>query len=363
MEAINYFSSTYNEARKKFLDAAHRSNAQIENIKHPLDGPNGEPLYTDIAVIGSSDAKNSLVLISGLHGVESFTGSAIQTGFLHDEIASSLAPDISVLFIHAINPYGFAHLRRFNEDNIDLNYNFSDHSKPSPKNPGYEKLADAIAPKSVSFWPEIVSWSRLLCYMIIKGEKELEIAITGGQYTHPKGLFYGGRFETWSNRTIREITHRYLSNKNRVVVIDFHTGLGGFGNAEIILNVPEESNIYKRAIAIWGSERVKTTVTGKALGTQLTWSLKLAFQKMLPNTEITAVSLEYGTFPPMKVFKALRLENWLHHYCEENHPKAQKIKAELLKVFYPNTEDWKLQVWQQGKEIVDQALLSINPSQ
>ena len=76
-----------------------------------------------------------------------------------------------------------------------------------------------------------------------------------------------------------------------------------------------------------------------------------------------AVSLEYGTFSPMEVFKALRLENWLHHYGEENHPNAQKIRAELLKVFYPNTEDWKLQVWQQGKEIIDQALLSINPSQ
>jgi hypothetical protein len=55
-------------------------------------------------------------------------------------------------------------------------------------------------------------------------------------------------------------------------------------------------------------------------------------------------------------------ENWLHHYGGENHPNAQKIKSELLKVFYPDTEDWKLQVWQQGKNIVDQAVLSINSS-
>jgi len=363
VEVICYFSSTYNEARKKFLEAAHGSGAQVESIKHPYDGPNGEPLFTDVAVIGTSDAKNVLVLSSGTHGVEGFTGSGIQTGYLCKEITPYLEPDISFLFIHALNPYGFAHLRRLNEDNIDLNYNFSDHSKPHPKNPGYEKLADAIAPKSVSFWSEIVSWSRLLWYMVINGKNRLEEAITGGQYTHSKGLFYGGRFEAWSNRTIREIAHRYLSSKNRVIVIDFHTGLGESGNAEIILNVPEESNIYKRAITIWGPERVKTTVTGKARGIHLTRTLKLAFPKMLPNTEVTAVSLEYGTFSPMEVFKALRLENWLHHYGEENHPNAQKIRAELLKVFYPNTEDWKLQVWQQGKEIIDQALLSINPSQ
>jgi hypothetical protein len=82
--------------------------------------------------------------------------------------------------------------------------------------------------------------------MIIIGKNKLEEAITGGQYTDPKGLFYGCRFDAWSNRTNWEIAYRYISNKNRVVVIDFHTGLGEFGKAEIILNVPEESNLQKK---------------------------------------------------------------------------------------------------------------------
>jgi len=362
MEVPDYFSTSYNEARDKFLKAAHGSDVQVESIIHPHLGPHGEPLFIDVAAIGPSDAKDVLVLSSGTHGVEGFTGSGIQTGFLRNEIASYLESDIGMLFIHSINPYGFAHLRRFNEDNIDLNYNFSDHSEPYPKNPGYEKLAGAIAPKSVSLVSEIGSWFCLFWYMKREGEKELEKAITSGQYTNPKGLFYGGRFETWSNRTIQKVAHRYLSNKNRVVVIDFHTGLGDFGSAEIILNEPVVSDEYKRAIAIWGTEIVKTTETGEASSIHLTRTLKLAFPKMLPNTEVTAVSLEYGTFSPMEVFKTLRLENWLYHYGEENHPKAQKIKAELLRVFYPNSNEWKLQVWQQGKEIVDQALLSINSS-
>ena len=362
MEAIEYFSSTYKEARKKFLDAAQGSDVKVESIKHPHNCPQGEPLFTDVVVLGPSDAKDALVLISGTHGVEGFTGSGIQTGFLRNEIASSLNFNISILLIHAINPYGFGHLRRFNEDNIDLNYNFSDHSEPYPKNPGYEKLAGAIAPKSVSLVSEIGSWFCLFWYMKREGKKALEKAITSGQYTNPKGLFYGGRFETWSNRTIQKVVHRYLSNKKGVVVIDFHTGLGDFGSAEIILNEPVVSAEYRRAIAIWGTERVKTTETGEASSIHLTRTLKLAFPKMLPNTEVTAVSLEYGTFSPMQVFKALRLENWLYHYGEENHPKAQKIKAELLRVFYPNSNEWKLQVWQQGNEIVDQALLSINSS-
>ncbi len=36
---------------------------------------------------------------------------------------------------------------------------------------------------------------------------------------------------------------------------------------------------------------------------------------MLPNVEeVTAVSLEFGTLSAMKVFWALRAENWLHHH-------------------------------------------------
>jgi len=54
-------------------------------------------------------------------------------------------------------------------------------------------------------------------------------------------------------------------------------------------------------------------------------------------------------------------ENWLHHYGGENHPNAQKIKSELLKVFYLDTEDWKLQVWQQGKTFLIRRFFRLIP--
>jgi hypothetical protein len=35
-----------------------------------------------------------------------------------------VSPDVTLVFIHAVNPYGFHHDRRVNEDNIDINRNF-----------------------------------------------------------------------------------------------------------------------------------------------------------------------------------------------------------------------------------------------
>jgi hypothetical protein len=330
--APQYFSSNYEAAREKFLKAASAAGANIDRVQNPHTGPNGEPLFMDIAFLGAEDSKRTLVVSSGTHGVEGFAGSGIQTGLLREGIGSRLSAGMGLLMIHAINPYGMAHLRRFTEDNVDLNRNFRDHTKPHPENPSYEKLADAIAPQSLSFWAEVVSWSRLLWFRVTVGKAAFQAA-GSGQYSHPDGLFYGGTFDTWSNKTIRSILRRYLSRASHVVVVDVHTGLGAFGAAEVILNVPQDSPEYQRALTIWGPTLVMTTTTGESVSAQLEASVKLAIPEMLPNAEVTAVSVEFGTVPIMEVFKALRAENWLHHHGSMEHPKARELKTCLLRAF------------------------------
>ena len=351
---MQYFSANYIEARQKFLDAAHSAEAKIEHFINPQTGPQGEAIYTDVALIGPKDAGTILVLSSGLHGVEGFTGSAIQTGLLREGFGE-LPPDTGLLLIHAVNPYGFAHLRRVNEDNIDLNRNFADHSKPYPANPGYEALADAICPETLSMWENARSFARLFWYGLTNGRDALKKAISSGQYSHPQGLFYGGRQEAWSNKTIRAIADKYLGNENRVVIIDFHTGLGPYGNGEVIMNEPEQSPAYRRAVTWWG-DRVRTTASGASVSIHLEATLKLGFSTMLPDAEITAVSLEFGTVQPEQVFRALRAENWLHHHGSRDHPRAAEIKKDLLRAFYPDQDDWRTQVWEHGRKVVEQVL-------
>jgi len=150
-------------------------------------------------------------------------------------------------------------------------------------------------------------------------------AVSGDQFSHPNGLFFGGHHEAWSSQTLKEIAKRYLCNTQRVMFIDFHTGLGSFGNAEVILNVATDSSEYKRAVKIWG-DRVKSTVAGRSVSVDLEASVKLAFPKMIPQAEVTAVSLEFGTYPTKDVFLALRAENWLHHYGGDGDPKSKKLK-------------------------------------
>ena len=357
-EALAYFSDNYREARAKFLSAAKASGGRIESFENPLSGPQGETLSLDVAAFGTKHPPIIIVLSSGTHGVEGFAGSAIQIGLLREGIATGLSPDIGILMIHAINPYGFAYLRRVNEDNVDLNRNFVDHSSLHPENLGYSALAEAIAPQTLSFWDNTASRVSLLWYRVRHGSQALREAITGGQYSHPKGLFYGGRGETWSNKTIRRIAKRYLAAAERVVVIDVHTGLGAYANIEIILNSPEDSAEYRHASEWWGDD-VKTTVSGESVSVHLQSTLKLALPRMLPGVEVTAVSQEFGTLPPKDVFWALRSENWLHHHADNTHPDSGRIKKKLLQAFYPEDAQWRLRVWQQGRDTVKNTLANL----
>ena len=49
--------------------------------------------------------------------------------------------------VHAINPHGFAWLRRVTEENVDLNRNFVDHGGPHPANDAYDALHPALCPE------------------------------------------------------------------------------------------------------------------------------------------------------------------------------------------------------------------------
>ena len=76
-----------------------------------------------------------------------------------------------------------------------------------------------------------------------------------------------------------------------MIVIDCHTGLGPYGMGEVIVNDPADTPVYRRAVSLWGSEIVKSTSDGQSVSSRLNGTVKMAFERMLPEAEITAVKL------------------------------------------------------------------------
>src|SRR5262245_1997029 len=145
-----HFPKDYRAARAAFIDACTENDLGITSrLNADAKGRLGEDLFLDTTTIGSRDASNALLLISGTHGVEGYFGSGIETGLLREGLASRTPKNTKIVVLHALNPYGFSWDRRVNEDNADVNRNFVDHARP-PENPAYESLAESIAPKDIS---------------------------------------------------------------------------------------------------------------------------------------------------------------------------------------------------------------------
>jgi len=142
--AARSYSVGFAELRQRFRNAAQRAGAELTEYVHPLHGPAGEVLATDIAFIGRRSAPKVMVLISGTHGVEGQFGSACQTAWLEENAPWRLPDDTAILAIHLINPWGTAWSRRVNEDNVDLNRNFIDWQAAAPKNEKYADLHAAL---------------------------------------------------------------------------------------------------------------------------------------------------------------------------------------------------------------------------
>src|ERR1700704_6679465 len=150
MANIHSFAADSSEAGEKFLAAARVAGAVTYRYDNPAKGPRGEALSTDVARLGPDDASWEVVTISSTHGVEGYCGSGFQVDCLASVGAAGLPKDTAAVFVHAINPYGFAWTRRVTEEGNDLNRNYVDHKKPYPVNEGYLEIAPALVPADFS---------------------------------------------------------------------------------------------------------------------------------------------------------------------------------------------------------------------
>ncbi len=349
----NVFATTYTEAREKFLAAA----AGLPHQAHrcPAAGMDDEPLTMDVVRLGADEAANVLLITSACHGVEGFCGSGVQVALLRDATFREQArhAGVAVVMVHALNPWGFSHWRRVTQEGVDLNRNFIDFTRPLPHNRGYDDIADALVPPH---WPPSpAEEASLRHYEQQHGTRKLREAVSGGQFHHPDGLFYGGTAPTWSHRTLRVALWQHAARAERLAWIDIHTGLGPSGVGERIFAGPDDDRALHRAKAWWGP-RVTSLHDGSASSPDLHGMMWHAAAQECPRTEITGMALEFGTWPLHTTTLALRGDHWAACHPEAPAPVRGALRAAMHEAFFVDTPAWKHAVLQQGHEAAVQAI-------
>ncbi len=335
--SATFFSATYREARHRFLEAARKAGAAVDAHVHPLTGAEGEEIGTDTALLGAADADKLFIVSSGTHGPEGFSGSACQLALLNDELACRATDrGIALLLIHAVNPFGFSHLKRTNEDNIDLNRNFNDFSTPYPDNPVYEEIHDLLVPAA---WPPSAENESQLTAAMARLAGQRAPGISSGQARHPDGLFYSGTAPAWSNRTIRGVLRKHGANRRHIAWIDVHTGLGPYGHGEKIFGRHPEATLA-RALAWWGRDLIVSTAI-ESVSPRTRGHITGCAPEECPGVAITPSTLEYGTLPSPQVRRALRGEAWLAGHPDAPAAVSAEIRRAVRDAFYVDADDWK----------------------
>ena len=344
------FCPNYREARAQFLAAAKACAAQVHTHTLSLPGAQGEALAMDVAVHGPTNASKVLMTTSAVHGIEGFCGSTIQTGLLQQ---LTLPPDVAVVHVHAVNPHGFSHARRVNEDNVDLNRNFIDFNQPLPVNADYADIHALLLPEH---WPPTPEQAAALqAQAQIWGDRRMQRAITSGQYQYPDGVWFGGLAPTWSHRTFRQVLQTHLGQARQIAWIDLHTGLGPHGHGERIFACTDTGPTLHRARQWWGPD-ITSVDTGTSQSVPLSGPIQMAIYEECPQAQYTGICLEFGTQPLAQMILAMRADHWLALHPETPPAQQAAIRTAMREAFNPPSSDWQQQVWRQGLQAAQQAV-------
>lgn len=358
------FSASYAMARHRFLEAARARLGEVQSFAIDAPGSEDEALSLDAAIIRPADARALLVITSATHGVEGYCGSGCQLALLGDDglLAHALRAKVALLLVHALNPYGFSWHSRTNEDNIDLNRNARAFDAAPPPNEGYAQLHPHLVPPQ---WPPGAQQREAVAAFIsAHGFPAYQDAVSRGQYTHPDGVFFGGKARSASLRHFRSLLESHGRGFADIGWIDIHTGLGPWGHGEKIFAGRNDLEEIERARRWWGLD-LAVPFAGTSASVAITGQVASLIYEACPEARPTSIALEFGTVALDAMFEAVCGEAWLRSYPHAPTEQAERIREAMRAAFFSDSPIWQGMVLGQFRTTFVQALqgLSFAPRQ
>lgn len=407
-----FFASSYFDAAALFKRSALMAGAELVGL------PVYKELNTTVAVL-RGDPERYLVHVSGTHGVEAPAGSAIQSSILqqisinknilnsnnNDNSTSDLNSNSNMpptlVFVHALNPYGFAFNRRVNEDNVDLNRNFlssPEFEMVKARDPNYSGYVDfdLLVNPTKKFQSSFLNIMSTLFQTVRAvsqhGITPIKRAMVAGNYHKQNGYGFGGFSRTKSVENLIKYLALDLqipTKAKRVALIDVHTGLGPEGVDTLLMS--HAANVDPLVATRFPTEF--DPATGEVIGGLREGAFKGTSGPPEPQKEqgppgaVSAgyeftigtlsgnfcenvlahelggkdrmcITQEFGTVPAMVVGLAGVEENYAHHHGSE----ADKDLGGWLmsSCFYVKRKNWQRSIVDRGSKVFFQALAFLN---
>jgi hypothetical protein len=341
------FFDSYGLARAGFLNAARQAGGRVSTCTHPsAKSFDHQPVHIDVAVFGLPTARKILLAISGTHGLEGLAGSAAQIAFIRSGLLQGLREDVSVVLVHALNAWGFANGSRTTENNVDLNRNFIDWSGAPPGNDEYAELHRVLCPRDWTRESLARSGAEIDGWIALHGRTAYLDRVLRGQYAFPDGLGFGGDGPEWSNVALKEIVRSWCAAAERVAVIDWHTGIGGYGEPFFLCFNEPGSELQRRCLSWWGQSEAAPSFSEGEGRPSYSGLVFLGIQELLGRALVAGGVIEFGPRPVDEMLLALRVDRWLRFAPADARADGPReaLRRDLAEAYCPSDRNWRASV-------------------
>lgn len=354
-EYSEVFFNSYDEIRAHLKDRVadfEEKNIAVEVSEYAVDESDG--LYIDNIYLPATEEKEDLIILTtGVHGMEGYIGSVMLDVFFDEIYPMINTANVGILVVANINPYGMKYMRRYNENNVDLNRNFildwENFDLSSNKN--YPKVKELLQPERKignGLWHEVEFYLSLAKEAFTKGADRISDAMLKGQYEYPQGVYYGGNKDEVSTAYLKSVFNDCLeSDYENIVHIDIHSGYGPRYNMVIFNSVYEtmteaetkEEFRYDYVISYDSKSFYATT------GDTTDFFYRLAESKN-SDKKLFSTCFEFGTIGDELIDSILSLkytvdENRQYWYPSDNEISSQIVRENYKELFYPTETQWR----------------------
>ena len=354
-EYADSFLTTYDAIRenlKNRIDTLRASGVTVEYTEYAVD--ESDDLYIDNIYLPSEGEKTNLIILTtGVHGMEGYIGSVMLDVFFEEIYPTLNTANTGILIVANVNPYGMKYMRRYNENNVDLNRNFIEDwdSFDLSSNKEYPKVESFLQPTGKmrnAFWHEVGFYLSLAKEAIFTGADTISDALLTGQYEYAEGVYYGGNGDEKSTTYLKGVFSDCLEGEyENIVHIDIHSGYGPRYNM-VIFNSVQDPTTEAEAKAMFGYDYIIATDSEdfyETFGDTTDYFYRLAKSKNT-DKDLYSTCFEFGTIGDSFLDSILSLkytvdENRNHWYPSDNSTTNEMVKENYYELFYPTETQWR----------------------
>ncbi|WP_163322918.1 M14 family metallopeptidase [Draconibacterium mangrovi] len=350
---LAYYQNSWEDCRAAFREQANSIKTRFDSVvifSRSVESKTDTGLTIDFCYIPASDTTEKLVVIcSGTHGIEGFVGSAVQQQLMAEFFKPEMFKNTGVLLVHGLNAWGFKNQRRFTENNVDLNRNYStDSSLFETQNDGFVALYDMLTPKGKLNMNSLSNKFFLVTavnQIARKGMPALLQAFAQGQYEFQEGIYFGGHDFEQQVAIMSEVLSDIAAPYSTLLNLDLHTGFGERGELHLFPNPIDDpelkaktEQVFKGYPINWGDSDNFYTVSGQFVE---------YIGDLLPDKTSIPMLLEFGTLNTSSTIGAVKSahisisENQGAHYGYKSEKDSLKALAGYYEMFYPPSEKWR----------------------